>query len=407
VVGELAALDDAVAAGPRAVAAPLDAALQGPGVGGVQGAALHRQQVVVDGLLDQGVAEDVGVGLVDGQHVAGHRLAQQPHQLIGLLLDHGGQQLVVDAAAGHRRHLQHPLGRLRERLHPGQDHVPQGRRQPGAVQVGGQQLLGEERVALGAAQDLRDQGGGGRLLQDRGQQLGQLPAAQSVQLQPLGPAAAVQLGQERPQRVAAVQLVAAVGEHQGHAAAQVADQEAQQVADGLVGPVQVLHHQQHRAALGEAVQHPEQQLEQPRGGQRRLRRPATVGRAELGHQPDQLPAGPAQDPLQLAGVEDADQRPQRLHHRRVGEDALADVQAAAAEGDGAPLAGPAEQLGHQPGLADAGLARHHHDGGPAGRGPLERGVEPRDLGGPADQNRTGDSPRHATDHPRSRFTLSG
>ena len=204
-----------------------------------------------------------------------------------------------------------------------------------------------------------------------------------------------------------MELVAAVGQHQGDPAAQVTDQEPEQLAGGLVGPVQVLDHQQHRTALGEPVQHPEQQLEQPHGGQRRLRRPATVRRAELGHQPGQLGPGPAQHPLQLGRVQQADQRPQRLDQRGVGQDAVADVQAAAAEGDGAALAGPAEQPGHQPGLADAGLARHHQDGGPAGCRPLERGLEPRDLGGPADQNRTGNSPRHAADHPRSRITLSG
>jgi hypothetical protein len=35
-------------------------------------------------------------------------------------------------------------------------------------------------------------------------------------------------------------------------------------------------------------------------------------------------------------------------------------------------AGPADQLGDQPGLADAGLARHHHDRGLTGPRPLER-----------------------------------
>jgi len=56
--------------------------------------------------------------------------------------------------------------------------------------------------------------------------------------------------------MAPVQLVGAVGHHQRHAAAQVADQKAQQVTGGPVGPVQVLHHHQQRAALGKPVQHP-------------------------------------------------------------------------------------------------------------------------------------------------------
>jgi hypothetical protein len=351
------------------------------------------------------MAEGVGVaGLVDGQDVAGDRLAQQPHQLLGVLADHLGQQLVVHPGAGHRGHLQHPLGRLRQRLHPGQDQLPQHRRQPGPVQVGGHQLLGEERVALRAGQHLPDQRRRGRLAQDPGQQPGHVPAAQPAQLQPLGPAAAVQLGQERPQRMAAVQLVGPVGEHQGDPAAQVADQEAEQVAGGLVGPVQVLHHHQQRAGLGEAVQDPEQQLEQPRRGQRgRRRRAPGRGRgAELGHQPGQLGPGAAQHPLQLRRLGDAGQRAQRLHQRGVRQDALPDVQAATGERDRAPPGGLAEQLGDQPGLADAGLARHHHGGGPAGRRQLEGRPELGDLGVAADQNRTGDSAGHAADHGRCR-----
>jgi hypothetical protein len=125
VVGELALLDGGAAAGARGDAALGDAALQRPGVGGMQRAALHRQQVVVDRLLHQRVPEDVAAaGLLDRQHVTANRLAQQPHQLLGLLADHRRQQLMVHPTAGHRRHLQHPLGRLRERRHPGQHQLP-------------------------------------------------------------------------------------------------------------------------------------------------------------------------------------------------------------------------------------------------------------------------------------------
>jgi hypothetical protein len=84
VVGELSPLDGGAAGGVRGVAALLDASLQGAGIGGMQGAALHRQQVVVDRLLHQRVPEDVAAaGLVDGQHVVGDRLAQPPHELLG------------------------------------------------------------------------------------------------------------------------------------------------------------------------------------------------------------------------------------------------------------------------------------------------------------------------------------
>jgi hypothetical protein len=158
--------------------------------------------------------------------------------------------------------------------------------------------------------------------------------------------------------VAAVQLVGPVGQHQGHPAAQVAVKEPEQVAGGLVGPVQVLDHHQQRAALGQPVQHPQQQLKQPRGGQRgRRRRAPGLGRgAELGHQPGQLGPGPAQRPLQLRRLDDRGQGAQGLDQWRVGQDPFPDVQAAAGERDRLQLGGLAEELGDQPGLADASLA---------------------------------------------------
>ncbi len=157
-------------------------------------------------------------------------------------------------------------------------------------------------------------------------------AAQPGQFEPLGPAAALQLAKERPQRMAAAQLIRAVGQQQRHASAQVADQEAQQVAGGLVGPVQVLDHQQQRAALSEAVQYPEQQLEQPAGHQ-----PSGAGRglnpspsrvAELGHEARQLGPDTAEHPLQLRRVHGIAERPQRLDQRRIGDHPLAQGQAA-------------------------------------------------------------------------------
>jgi hypothetical protein len=304
------------------------------------------------------MAKHVGAsGLVDQQHMMAHRLPQHSHQPLGVLADHRGQQLVVHSGAGHRRRLQHPLGGLRQPLHPGQHQVAQGRRQPGALPVGGQQLLGKNRVALRARQDLPHQHRRHRPVQDPTQQLGQLLAVQPAKLQPLDPAAAVQLGQQRPQRVAAVQLIGAVAQHQRDPAAQVPDHKAQQVAGGLVGPVQVLDHQQHRPTRGQPVQHPQQQLEQPRWRQRRRCRLAGGSHAQLGDQPSQLPAGAAQDLCELLRIQGAGQRAQRLDHRRVGQHTLTHVQAAATEYHHPGLGGVVGQLGDQAGLADAGFAR--------------------------------------------------
>ena len=103
------------------------------------------------------------------------------------------------------------------------------------------------------------------------------------------PAAAVQLGQVGPQPLLA-RLVAAVGDHQQDPlAAEVADQEGQQVAGGLVGPVQVLDHQHQRGLLAEAPEQAEQQLEQPRLGG--LAGRAAFRLAQAGQQPGQLAPG--------------------------------------------------------------------------------------------------------------------
>ena len=376
------------------------AAGQGPGVGGVQGAALAREQVVVERLLDQGMPEAVGVPLLVGdQQVAGDRLAQQPEQPLLRHGGHGSQQLVVDLGAGRRGHPQHLLGLLGQGLHPGQQQVAQGRGQLGPPRVGGQQLLGEERVALRAGQDVGDQPRRGRVAEDPGHQTGQLGAGERVELQALGAAAPFHLGQERPQRVAGVQLVGAVGEDRDHPGPEVAQQELEQVEGGPVGPVQVLDHHQDRAPLGQAVDDPEQQLEQPpRRGRDRHRR----GRAQLGHEAGQLRAGAAEHRVQLVGPDGGRQRPQGLHHRRVRQDAVADVEAAAGQHHGAGRAGLAGELGDQPGLAHPGLAGHHDGDRLAGRGALQRRPEPSELGGATDQDGAGDHLGHATDHARRR-----
>jgi hypothetical protein len=138
VVGQLATLRGRGAAG---VATLLDAPLQGAGVGGVERGALHRQQVVIDRLLHQRMPKHVGPGgLVDHQRMVADRLTQQPDELLGVLADHRGQQLVIHPDAGHRGRLQHVLGRLGERFGAGQgaqrlDHRGVGQHALGDVQA--------------------------------------------------------------------------------------------------------------------------------------------------------------------------------------------------------------------------------------------------------------------------------
>ena len=93
-------------------------ACQQAGEPGVQAGPLSRHQVGVDRLAQQRVPESVPIGFVEGQQLVAGRLANR------LLVDVVGQpggapdELVVGAAAGHRRRPQHLLGRVGHALHP-------------------------------------------------------------------------------------------------------------------------------------------------------------------------------------------------------------------------------------------------------------------------------------------------
>ena len=98
---------------------------------------------------------------------------------------------------------------------------------------------------------------------DRPELLDRLAMREREELDAFDAPASLELGDERQQRVAAVELVGAVGEQQhDRAVAQVADQEAEQVTGRPIGPVKVLDDEQQRAPLGDPGQDPEQELEQ-------------------------------------------------------------------------------------------------------------------------------------------------
>jgi hypothetical protein len=89
--------------------------------------------------------------------------------------------------------------------------------------------------------------------------------------------------------VAAVQLVGAVGrDDQDALAAQAAPQEGEEPAGRAIGPVQVLDRQQDRGLLAEAIEEPQERLEEAALG-RRVRGPVDgPGRTELREQRRQL-----------------------------------------------------------------------------------------------------------------------
>ena len=226
---------------------------------------LAGEQLGVDGLLDQRVPEGVALaGVAGDQDGVADCQPERVDEVAGRLAGHGGEQVVVDMEPGRGGDPQDGLGRLGKLLDAGHEQVAQRRweRTPATRPVPPGQLLDEERVALRAGEHLVDQVGIGPLAQDGGELVGNLVPFEAGQLDALGPAP-LQLGQDRAQRVAAVQLVGAErGDQDDPGPAQVAGQEGEQVQRGAVGPVHVLEGEQERPLGPEPLDQAEDQLEQ-------------------------------------------------------------------------------------------------------------------------------------------------
>ena len=155
-------------------------------------------------------------------------------------------------AADDGRHPHHGLRVVVEPVDPGEQQPGEvGGVGPATVVGRDRELLGEEGVALGAL---------GHALDEVVGEVGPGPADDAAQVG-LGQGAELDAGQagqarphgERPgERVAAVHVVAAVGDEQADAGGKATGEEqGQQVAGGLVGPVHVLDDDEERAAAPE------------------------------------------------------------------------------------------------------------------------------------------------------------
>ena len=212
---------------------------------GVQPHPLPRQQVGEHRFPQQRVPEPEAAVVGDHQQVVVHRLGQRRLQLAGGQPSDGGHQLVPHPPPGHRGDPQHLLGGVRSLLDPGQQDVGERGRQRLAAAARGEQLLGVERVALGARDDVLDRLLGHPTL-GAGEPADEVPdlgVRQRRELQPLDAREPHQLGEQRPQRMPTVQVVGAVGRHDhDRLVDQPGQQVAEQVAAGPVGPVHVLQH---------------------------------------------------------------------------------------------------------------------------------------------------------------------
>jgi hypothetical protein len=181
------------------------------------------------------------------EHLLGDRLAQGAVQR--LVLDPG---YLGDRRLSQRPpHRDRPYSALcvrRQALDAQQESVPEALRRGAApVEAGGEQLLDVERVAFTAGEQAIDQLHAGSIAEDVLQRLRQLGAIERSQLDSARALEALELCEERAQRVAAVKLVGAVGEQQHHALlSQAAGQEGHERACRAVRPVHVLEDQHER-----------------------------------------------------------------------------------------------------------------------------------------------------------------
>ena len=170
--------------------------------------------------------------------------------------------------------------------------------------------------------------------------------------------------------MAPVQLVGPVGGQQHDPdPAQRPDQERDQLSGGLVGPVQVLQHQQQRPAGAEPAQQSQDELEQlgylePVGGRvRALVLGQQSARVELGQQAAQAAPGGAEYVGQFGRCRGAGQRAQRVDERGERQALRAELDAVAGQGAVKPESAARRQPVTRRSLAAAGLARDDREPG--------------------------------------------
>jgi hypothetical protein len=300
-----------------------------------------------------------------------------------------GQQRVRDAPAGDRGHPNHVSGVVGEPIEANEQQVGElGGQHVGAGAVDGRrdELLGEEGIALRTVDDPADLRLGHRLGVQRPDELADLVLVQWRQVQALDARQPGPFGDGPPKWMTAVQIVAAVAHDQGDAlVAQPGEQEADQLAGGLVGPVDVLGDEQHRRALGQCGQRTEYGFEE------RTPLDPVIGRGR-GRTDDPLCRHQASDRRELGEQRVGefgslgDQAPERLTERDIGHPDVAEIDAMTDQRDQTAGVGSPGQLAQQAGLAYARVAGQHHRAGAArSRGIVKPLLQRGELDAAADE----------------------
>ena len=247
----------------------------------VHGRALAREQVRVDRLAHDVVAEEerVALAVVDEQVVV-DGVAQRGRQL-GLAGAGGGaEQRGRRRAADRGRVGQQPPRGLGHAPQPHAQRVgePRGQLLAARVAVGGQQLLREQRVAAAALVQLGGQRGVGRAAEDPLELRGDALAAERRQLDQRHALVVLQLREHLAHGVGAPELAGAEADRgREPLPPHAAHEEADELARGAVDPVDVLEHHQQRRAAAERAEQQHDRLEQ--------RAPGRSGRAPSRRRP--------------------------------------------------------------------------------------------------------------------------
>ena len=244
--------------------------------------------------------------------------------------------------------------------------------------------------------DLVDEPGGRRRAEDGLELPRHLRAVEAPKLDALHGPHALPAGDERAQRVAAVQLVGTEADDHEHATGvQGAHEQGHEVERRPVRPVQILDHEHERAVGGQALDHAHDQLEQARrAALTERRRVQCAVRVEVREHLRQLRARGPDESVELLRGRLAHERAQRVCERAERQALAAHLDAAAREHPRARVAGAPGRLLDEPRLAHAGLAADENDRGIPRDGGVERGHQRCQLGVAADEDRTDESGSH-------------
>jgi hypothetical protein len=244
--------------------------------------------------------------------------------------------------------------------------------------------------------DLLHQSAGRRRAEDGLEQPCDLRAPEALELDALHGPDALPAGDQRPQRMAAVQLVGAEADDHQHAiGAHGAHEQGHEIERRPIRPMQVLDHEHERAVGREPLDHADDQLEQAcratlteRGGAERA-----VG-VEAGQDLCQLGAGGPDDGVELLRRRIAHERAQRVRERAERQPLAAHLDAAAGEDPHPRGVRALSGLLDQSRLAHAGLATEEDHRRIARDSSVQRGGQRRQLGFSADEDRADESASH-------------